>query len=182
MTRTPLPRLRSACSPTTSWAAVSSPKPTSTCAASTGATAPGRRRPPTPSWPEPRSAPPESARLRLALRRRHELSGRGASRAPVDSFDQLARGNAERARKLDQGVDPGDAQPPLELADLRAVQRGADPQLLLRHVRAPAAAGEVLPEEGGDVHGRHCSRWRMHSPHRERGRTATVERPRNDRG
>ena len=45
------PRSRSASSPTTSSAAAWSPKPTSTCAASTGATSPSRPPPSTPTWP-----------------------------------------------------------------------------------------------------------------------------------
>jgi hypothetical protein len=41
---------------------------------------------------------------------------------------------------LDQRIDAGDAQATLQLADLGAVERGADAQLLLREVGSFATA------------------------------------------
>src|SRR5262249_29509754 len=123
----PSPRSRSAFSPTTSWAALSSPKPTSTCAASTGQTSPSRRRASTPTW----SARPArlSARPRSVLR--PELADPGVARVPAHAGEQLVGRHLQRTHQLDQGVDAGEPQAALQLADLGAVQRGSHAQLVL---------------------------------------------------
>src|SRR5258707_6728345 len=77
-----------------------------------------------------------------------------ASGLPVDADQQLIGADFQRGEQLDQGVDAGQAQPPLQLADLGAVQRGHDAQLVLGEISEPAAVGKVFPELLGDVHAR----------------------------
>src|SRR6185503_1944308 len=90
------------------------------------------------------------------LRRRAadvEAAAAGPAGRPVDAVEQLFRLDPERARDLDQGVDPGDPVAALDQADLGPVQGGADRQFLLRHRRSFARPAQVLTEAPGDFFG-----------------------------
>ena len=111
----------------------------------------------------PRLAVASAALARIAAVLK--LPIRGAAGLPVDARSSSSSGgDFEGAGELDQGVDAGDAQAALELADLGAMKRGADAQLLLREVGALACATEIFPEAGGDIHGTVLSSRERSSP------------------
>ena len=101
-------------------------------------------------------------RLRPLLRRRldeAELAAARLCRCPADAVDQHARGEREGAGELDHRVDPGHPFSPLQQADLGAVERGAQAELLLGETGPLAAACQVRPEARAEVHRGHCSVW-----------------------
>ena len=127
-----------------------SPKPTSTCAASTGPTSPSRRPRSTPSW---RRAAPDSA----GRDPRHA----GSSLAVVGAIPRAGpRRHVEPAREPDQGVDADDPLTALDQPDLGPVQRGESGQLLLGDPRLLADPAQVDAEPAGDLLGLLLLRWR----------------------
>jgi hypothetical protein len=74
------------------------------------------------------------------------------SRLPGDPREQLRRVGFETAAEVHDRVHARQAQATLELADLRAMHRRTDAELILREPREPTRANQVVAEPPCDVH------------------------------
>ncbi len=63
---------------------------------------------------------------------------------PSDSLQEFIRGRVKRPEEFHKGVQPGQSQATLKLADLSSMQARANSKVLLREAGSLATALEVL--------------------------------------
>jgi hypothetical protein len=80
-----------------------------------------------------------------------ESPARRGARLPSHAFEQIAGRHFQRPSEFDDGVDPGDADAALKLADLGAVKRREEAKLFLGEIGPPAGEQDVLAETAGDL-------------------------------